>query len=72
MYKPCKGDGEEVMTLKKFRERCEGGMFIDYDGFGYLGDGEVFDQSKVILPSDFDDINLNIDVMYTHVVWFNR
>lgn len=57
------------MPLTDFIERCEGGDFIDYDGFAnYASETEMFPQE--VYPSDV--VNKTIDRQYSHVVWFNR
>lgn len=60
----------DYMTLEQFRENCEYGEFIDYDGFGYLCIGEQ--QTNIeIYPSDV--IKANADVSkFDGVMWYNK
>lgn len=57
------------MTLEDFKESCESGAFIDYDGFGYYATAKKMTH-KIILPSDVKKGRCKSE--YTHVVWFNR
>lgn len=59
----------DLITLKEFREHCKAGMFIDYDGFGYLATQSGM-SDMVIRPSYLGKIV--IPKWATHVVWFNR
>ena len=70
--------GDE-MPLDEFLENCDGGMFIDYDGFA----SEVILEGRVIsdqhfYPSDLDDgiRKQLLDIQQAHgtikVVWYNR
>jgi len=59
----------DLMTLQDFKECCECGGFIDYDGYGYYSDGKM--QSDIaIYPSDIMSGKYRKD--FSHVVWFNR
>ena len=64
----------DVMTCEDFAAACEGGGFIDYDGYGYLGDGTIFHRGHVILPSTVTDSPTKWEppAGFTHVLWFNR
>jgi len=56
-----------LMTVEEFKECCEGGGFIDYDGFGNpVKDGKASNQR--IYPSERGFIPKDA----THIVWFNR
>jgi transcription termination factor Rho len=57
------------MSMKKFKKYCKGGMFIDYDGFGYLATSTQT-SDVYICPSMLKKIS--IPSWATHVVWFNR
>ena len=65
----CGPEGEDdVYTVAEFREQCESGSFIDYDGFGYPVKGGLSDPEIVVKPSRIDLIPEDA----THIVWFNR
>jgi hypothetical protein len=57
----------DVMTVEDFKEACESGGFIDYDGFGNPAkDGKaseqrIFPSQRGLIPADA-----------THIVWYNR
>jgi hypothetical protein len=67
--KPINLNQGELMTIEYFKEMCEEGCFIDYDGFGLYSDGKQV-SDKAIKPSDFQ--TGNIDKNYTRLVWFSR
>ena len=57
----------DLMTVEDFRGNCEGGGFIDYDGFGHpVKDGKASKQR--IYPSERNQIPKDA----THIIWFNR
>jgi len=62
---------DDIMTLKSFIGLCREGNFIDYDGFGYLSDGKIADESVMIWPSDARERDFDTKG-YTHILWFNR
>ena len=62
-------DEDDVYTVKEFLALCEGGMFIDYDGFGHPVKDSLSDESICVCPSDATQ---TIPKNATHVVWFNR
>ena len=63
---------DQHMTLEHFRERCEDGSFIDYDGFGhYATETELF-SSEFVYPSDVLKKNYKPKPQFTHVVWYNK
>lgn len=65
----CGPDGEDdVYTIKEFKELCDSGAFIDYDGWGYPVKDSMADNSIVIVPSAL----LCIPSDATHIVWYNR
>lgn len=62
------GHGDKY-EIEKFKALCEGGMFIDEDGFGeYATETAVSDIE--IYPSDVTENLVRDD--FTHVIWFNR
>ena len=73
-------EGDYVITLAEFREACELGSFIDYDGHGYFSDGQVafipsYEEywDGVVKPSKFLKLDLStLDPRITHIVWANR
>lgn len=63
---PC--DEDDVYTVKEFIEACDGGSFIDDDGYGHPVKDSMEDISVVIYPSEL----LLIPKDATHIVWYNR
>lgn len=61
-------DEDDVYTIAEFRELCEGGTFIDYDGFGYPVRDRMADSDVLIKPSYLEAIPADA----THIVWYNR
>ena len=59
---------DDVYTVEEFRQYCENGMFIDYDGFGHPVKDKKADTSICIVPSKLKRIPADA----THIVWFNR
>lgn len=58
----------DLMTVDKFVDCVECGLFIDYDGHGfYVKDGLEY---EVVHPSDLDDAPPKEG--YTHVAWYNK
>lgn len=61
-------DYGDVMTVDEFKDCCDCGGFIDYDGFGYLvKDGKMNDEIE-ICPSKRHLIPKSA----THICWLNR
>lgn len=60
------------MTLNDFKESCEDGGFIDYDGFGFGANATHCDPNIVIQPSDVLDSPESIHSDITHIIWFNK
>ena len=61
-------DEDDVYTVEEFRDCCEVGAFIDYDGFGYPVKNSLADNSITIVPSRLEEIPEDA----THIIWFNR
>ena len=59
---------DDVYTVEGFKEFCEDGAFIDYDGVGHPVKNDLADESIWIKPSRLDEIPEDA----THIVWFNR
>jgi hypothetical protein len=61
-------DYADLMTVEKFKNACEDGMLIDYDGCGEpVVDGMV-DDDITIIPSKLEEI----PEWATHIAWYNR
>lgn len=58
----------DVMTLVEFRNNVKSGCFIQYDGIGYLHDGEKQTSISVWSINIFD---LKYD-SYPYVCWYNK
>lgn len=56
------------MKIEDFRDCCETGGFIDYDGHGYACKGLMLCSDISILPSMVKHISGDADA----VVWFNK
>lgn len=61
-------DYGDLMTVKDFREACEGGAFIDYDGSGHPVKGKRMARNVDVQPSKVKEIPADA----THVMWFNK
>lgn len=62
-------DYGDHMTIEKFIDYCNSGMFIDSDGSGYYATKDQ--QSNIpIYPSDVKARKYRKD--FSHVVWFNK
>lgn len=61
-------DYGDVMTVKDFIANCEGGGFIDYDGFGTPANGDKMNGDFCISPSTRHLIPKDA----THIIWYNR
>ncbi len=60
-----------IYTLKQFVSMCEGGEFIDYDGFGvYANKKKKMKTDIKVYPSDITSGKYRKD--FLHVVWYNR
>jgi len=57
-----------IIKIDKFIKSCEGGYFIDYDGFGYPMKDGLTDETIVIKPSELEKIPKDA----THIIWYNR
>ena len=58
---------DDVMTVEKWISCCEGGGFIDYDGYGYpMKDGKK--STTPIRPSQRNQLPEGT----THISWYNR
>lgn len=65
----CGPEGEDdVYTIDEFKEMCELGAFIDYDGFGNPVKDRLADVEIWIKPSQLNKIPADA----THIVWYNR
>jgi hypothetical protein len=59
----------DLFTMKEFKGCCEGGGFIDYDGFGYYATKD--EQTNIVIyPSDIMKGKYRKE--FTHVKWYNR
>ena len=59
----------DIYTIEEWREQCDQGNFIDYDGFGYLGT-EDSESDVQVWPSIAKETALL--PQYTHIWWYNR
>lgn len=72
--KPVDDSNGKLMTVEEFKNNCESGCLIDYDGMGDLvKDGEIVTPTedgwpRWIVPSKRDEIPEDV----THVLWYNR
>lgn len=70
MYsRPINNMGGDVFTVEEFKQYCQTGAFVDYDGYGYAAkNGMAAGGKAVIQPSKLNEIPDDA----THIVWFNR
>ena len=62
-------DYGDHMTIENFIQNCKVGMFIDYDGYGYLA---TKDRRSDIIISPSKIKKVGIPKWATHVLWYNR
>lgn len=62
------GFGDDVYTVKEFKQRVKDGDFTDNDGYGHPVKDSKCDPDLSIVPSEVH----NIPDDATHVVWYNR
>lgn len=65
-----------LMTLKEWKQNCNNGGFIDYDGFEEMLDGnfktvEIGDWTH-ISPSHYTKSKKTIPQNVEYILWFNR
>jgi hypothetical protein len=58
----------DLLTVQEFKDNCERGYLIDYDGVGAISDGVSIDNFSRVYPSTRDSIPVDA----THIVWFNK
>lgn len=64
-----KGFDGDIFTIEEFREMCEDGSLIDYDGFGHPINGDGYeDPAWCIIPSRREELPASV----THIEWFNK
>ena len=63
-------DYGDLFPVLEFVERCNLGLFIDYDGTGYYATKEGYSRAHEAQPSEIKAGNINKE--FTHVAWFNR
>jgi len=61
-------DEDDVYTVEEFKQYCEDGAFIDYDGFGHPAIMDLADPDIYIKPSRLGEIPADA----THIVWYNK
>lgn len=61
-------DYGDEMTVVKFREAVDMGVFTDYDGSGSASNGTHIDPNLMIYPSMVSEIPADA----THIIWYNR
>jgi hypothetical protein len=59
----------DIMTLEEFWGAVSVGVYIDYDGYGYAGDGVNFWPEHIIAPSTPKH---DVPAKATHIKWFNK
>jgi len=68
-YRPIPEYGGNHMTISSWIKAVKDGLFVDYDGYGYLATDKKMSSIKVV-PSDVG--KKRIDLKFSHIVWFNR
>ena len=61
----------DLMTLEHFKDCCDAGGFIDYDGSGNYALKDKM-SNKSVSPSDIKKGRYRDKEEFTHIVWFNR
>lgn len=64
-------DYGDQMTMKHFKENCDAGGFIDYDGSGSYASKTKMSNIGIV-PSDFKRGTIHKNKEFTHIIWFNR
>lgn len=63
---------DDHMTIEEWKEACDDGMFIDYDGWGDFAT-ETECSNLSVSPSDYyKNPDWNPPSWATHIVWYNR
>jgi hypothetical protein len=65
-------DYGDLMTREAFDQNVKSGMFIDYDGYGYLATEKGYLRLVRVYPSEWVQLNHVAPEEFTHVLWFNR
>ena len=60
---------DDVYTVAEFLSHCDGGSFVDYDGYGHPVKDGLRDGNIWIYPSS---ARSDIPKDATHIVWYNR
>ena len=59
----------ELMSIHEFKDACEGGMLMNFDGFGVYAFSD--EQSDIeVYPSYIKKGEVNN--LFTHVMWYNK
>lgn len=58
----------DLFSVNEFREICETGGLIDYDGFGHPVRGNKENVDIWIQPSELDRIPADA----SHIMWYNK
>ena len=59
--------GGYLMTVDDWKEHCEEGFFIDYDGYGY-----ILDKNYICLHNSRPSARNRVDPKGKFILWFNR
>jgi len=62
----------DLMTIKEFKEDCDNGLFIDYDGWGNLVSAKTGKSHKVVEPSEAVKWTKETMPKYEYVIWYNK
>ena len=60
-----------VMLIDDFVEEYELGLLTQYDGIGYYGYENSYDDDYMVW-NDFVNLNTFFNKHFTHVHWYNR
>jgi hypothetical protein len=67
------GDVGHLMTIEEWKQDCEAGCLIDYDGFGSLVSAEYkFLDHDDVYPSDHTERQIQFPEEAKYVHWYNR
>jgi hypothetical protein len=62
----------DLFSIKEFKEDCDNGLLIDYDGWGNLVSAKTGKSHKVVEPSKAVKWTKKNMPKYEYVIWYNK